>query len=118
MGIRHSTEENRKKEIEKMTMLLFNEAGNYCNADGEICPKILAEVLFNAGYRKTFISASELVDNAKRHIKEMPIIIKSELRNFANLLKAYAKACCACGYDGIGEQDIEDSLKEYLNENI
>lgn len=53
----------------------------------------------------------------KRHIKELESIAKRVLRKFVDFLKDYTTACKASGYDGIGEQDIEDKLKEFLNEN-
>ena len=35
------------------------------------------------------------------------------LKDFANYLKEYARACKASGYDGIEENDIDDKLTEY-----
>lgn len=53
--------------------------------------------------------------------KQFSVAIEEErekgIRGFAELLQKYANACRECGYDGIGEQDIEDKLKEFLNEN-
>lgn len=43
---------SKEQQIEELTMLLFNKAENYCNADGEIIPNMLADTLYNAGYRK------------------------------------------------------------------
>lgn len=53
--------------------------------------------------------------------KQFSVAIEEEreegIRGFAELLQKYAKECKESGYDGIGEQDIEDKLKEFLNEN-
>ena len=35
------------------------------------------------------------------------------LKDFADYLKEYARACRASGYDGIGENDIDNKLTEY-----
>ena len=35
------------------------------------------------------------------------------VKEFAEYLKEYARACKSSGYDGIGENDIDDLLKEY-----
>lgn len=52
--------------------------------------------------------------------KQFSVAIEEErekgIREFAELLQKYAQACRECGYDGIGEKDIEDKLKEFLNE--
>lgn len=60
----------------------------------------VAETLYNAGYRKTF--TSDLANDTQKALKE-----------FAEYLKEYARACKSSGYDGIGENDIDDLLKEY-----
>ena len=37
------------------------------------------------------------------------------VKQFAEYLKEYAKACKESGYDGIGEIDIDEKLREFLN---
>lgn len=43
---------NKEQLIEEMAKLLFNEAINYCNANGEIIPEKLAKTFYKEGYRK------------------------------------------------------------------
>ena len=45
-----------------------------------------------------------------REIKELQ---DQAVKEFAEYLKEYARACKASGYDGIGENDIDEKLKEY-----
>lgn len=45
--------------------------------------------------------------------KEMIAQVKQAVKEFAEKLKEYAIACKASGYDGIGENDIDELLKEY-----
>lgn len=79
----------------------------------------------NSRLRNEIITKDELLQKHidtdiathKRHIKELESIAKRVLRKFVDFLKDYTTACKASGYDGIGEQDIEDKLKEFLNEN-
>lgn len=42
---------------------------------------------------------------------------KTAVVEFADFLKEYAKSCKESGYDGIGEKDIDEKLKEYININ-
>lgn len=43
--------------------------------------------------------------------------IKTAVVEFAEFLKEYAKSCKESGYDGIGEKDIDEKLKEYITRN-
>lgn len=38
-----------------------------------------------------------------------------DIREFADFLKDYARQVQENGYDGIGENDIDEKLKEFLN---
>ena len=52
-------------------------------------------------------------------VKEMYTMVtidehkKQAVKEFAERLKEYARTCKESGYDGIGENDIDDLLKEY-----
>lgn len=76
----------KEQQIEELTMLLFNEAENYCYADGEISLNMLAETLYNAGYRK--------VPENERFVNNMKNVLEIEKENavkaFAEHLKKYA----------------------------
>lgn len=63
----------KEQQIEELTMLLFNKAGNYCNADSEIIPNMLADTLYNAGYRK--------VPENERFVSNMKNVLEIEKKN-------------------------------------
>ncbi len=42
---------------------------------------------------------------------------KTAVVEFADFLKEYARSCKESGYDGIGENDIDEKLKEYISRN-
>lgn len=92
--------------------------------------KWFAEALYNAGYRKTFTSdlASDTQkaykDGYKKGVSDMQSECgicnrlnlkraKTAVVEFADFLKEYARSCKESGYDGIGEKDIDEKLKEY-----
>lgn len=52
----------------------------------------------------TFNNQEELQEIENRAVKE-----------FAEWLKEYARACKASGYDGIGEEDIDKKTEEFCN---
>ena len=57
-----------------------------------------------------------LVDDRQQEIAEDTKRIENEaVKNFAEMLTDYAQGVQAAGYDGIGVEDIQDKLYEYLN---
>ncbi len=57
-----------------------------------------------------------LVDDRQQEIDEDTKRIEDEaVKNFAEMLTDYAQGVQAAGYDGIGVEDIQDKLYEYLN---
>lgn len=54
-------------------------------------------------------SADELIEQGYGDTKQT-------VREFADFLKDYARQVKENGYDGIGETDIDEKLKEFLNE--
>lgn len=46
---------------------------------------------------------------------ELKVAKNNAVKEFAEYLKAYAQACRLSGYDGIGENDIEEKLEEWVN---
>lgn len=60
-----------------------------------------------------------LVDDRQQEIAEDTKRIENEaVKNFAEMLTDYAQGVQAAGYDGIGVEDIQDKLYEYLNWDI
>lgn len=59
----------------------------------------------------------KLSETNKRFASNMKSVLEIEKKNavkeFAEYLKEYARACKASEYDGIGENDIDEKLKEY-----
>ena len=107
---------------------LKNKNGEPVGSVADHYARQIAEVLYNAGYRKTF--ASDLASDTQKAFKEGYIkgcidqmgnnyaiqverLQKQAVKEFAEYLKEYARACKASGYDGIGENDIDELLKEY-----
>lgn len=57
-----------------------------------------------------------LVNDRQQEIDEDTKRIEDEaVKNFAEMLTDYAQGVQAAGYDGIGVEDIQDKLYEYLN---
>ncbi len=57
-----------------------------------------------------------IVDDRQQEIAEETKRIEDEaVKNFAEMLTDYAQGVQAAGYDGIGVEDIQDKLYEYLN---
>lgn len=57
-----------------------------------------------------------LVDDRQQEIAEDTKRIEdAAVKNFAEMLTDYAQGVQAAGYDGIGVEDIQDKLYEYLN---
>lgn len=103
------------KEIYEMARILCNN-GAFCAAthcETFCCPhKSVAEKLYEKGYRKTF--TRDLANNEQKAFKEgYQKGFNDKIEEFADKLKEYARACKASGYDGIGEHDIDELLKEY-----
>ena len=77
------------------------------------------------GYNDGFEDGKEQVekDSYERGFADGNAYLRNELREskaeavkeFAEKLKEYARACKSSGYDGIGENDIDEKLKEYKN---
>lgn len=59
-----------------------------------------------------------LVDDRQQEIDETKRIEDAAVKNFAEMLTDYAQGVQAAGYDGIGVEDIQDKLYEYLNWDI
>lgn len=56
-----------------------------------------------------------LVNNREQEIADTKRIEDAAVKNFAEMLTDYAEGVQAAGYDGIGVEDIQDKLYEYLN---
>ena len=56
-----------------------------------------------------------LVDDRQQEIADTKRIEDEAVKNFAEMLTDYAQGVQAAGYDGIGVEDIQDKLYEYLN---
>lgn len=56
-----------------------------------------------------------LVDDRQQEIDDTKRIEDEAVKNFAEMLTDYAQGAQAVGYDGIGVEDIQDKLYEYLN---
>ena len=57
-----------------------------------------------------------IVDDRQQEIDEDTKRIEdAAVKNFAEMLTDYAQGVQAAGYDGIGVEDIQDKLYEYLN---
>lgn len=128
-------------EITKVT--LKDKNGNLVGFVADDYAKQIADALYNAGYRKTFTSDlasdtqaafkegyekalykiaelnNEIIAQKIKYAVLKGIMLNEEItrqqavKEFAEKLKEYAKACKASGYDGIGENDIDGLLKEY-----
>ena len=59
-----------------------------------------------------------LVDDRQQEIDDTKRIEDEAVKNFAEMLTDYAQGAQAAGYDGIGVEDIQDKLYEYLNWDI
>ena len=59
-----------------------------------------------------------LVDDRQQVIDDTKRIENEAVKNFAEMLTDYAQGAQAAGYDGIGVEDIQDKLYEYLNWDI
>ena len=59
-----------------------------------------------------------LVDDRQQEIADTKRIEDEAVKNFAEMLTDYAQGVQAAGYDGIGVEDIQDKLYEYLNWDI
>ena len=60
-----------------------------------------------------------LVNDRQQEIdKDTKRIEDAAVKNFAEMLTDYAEGVQAAGYDGIGVEDIQDKLYEYLNWDI
>lgn len=82
------------KEIEEMM--------NRLKAENERLTERLKQVLLSIDTVKEMNAMCNIDEQRKQAVKE-----------FAEYLKEYARACKASGYDGIGENDIDEKLKEY-----
>lgn len=71
------------------------------------------ELSANNEYLKKALSNSIKINEAGE--KELVQVGQKAVKEFAEYLKEYAKACKESGYDGIGEIDIDEKLKEFLN---
>ena len=56
-----------------------------------------------------------IVDDRQQEIDDTKRIEDEAVKNFAEMLTDYAQGVQAAGYDGIGVEDIQDKLYEYLN---
>lgn len=56
-----------------------------------------------------------LVNDREQEIADTKRIEDAAVKNFAEMLTDYAQGVQAAGYDGIGVEDIQDKLYEYLN---
>ena len=56
-----------------------------------------------------------LVNDREQEIADTKRIEDEAVKNFAEMLTDYAQGVQAAGYDGIGVEDIQDKLYEYLN---
>ena len=56
-----------------------------------------------------------LVNDRQQEIDDTKRIEDEAVKNFAEMLTDYAQGVQAAGYDGIGVEDIQDKLYEYLN---
>lgn len=77
----------------------------------------IAEALYIAGYRK--VSTSSLANEIQKAYKEgyekgFEQGFNGGCKNFYRVCKEYASDCKANGYDGIGENDIDDLLERFL----
>ena len=107
---------DKKQQIEEMARVacehfdydMVYQPCTKCKTYDKHCYTIhQAEILYNAGYRKidddcAVITKDELKEYKRQAVKE-----------FAEKLKECAKSCKKCGYDGIGEDDIDLILKGY-----
>ena len=59
-----------------------------------------------------------LVNDRQQEIDDTKRIEDEAVKNFAEMLTDYAQGAQAAGYDGIGVEDIQDKLYEYLNWDI
>lgn len=59
-----------------------------------------------------------LVNDRQQEIDDTKRIEDEAVKNFAEMLTDYAQGVQAAGYDGIGVEDIQDKLYEYLNWDI
>lgn len=59
-----------------------------------------------------------LVDDRQQEIDDTKRIEDEAVKNFAEMLIDYVQGAQAVGYDGIGVEDIQDKLYEYLNWDI
>lgn len=117
---------NKEQQIEEIANLMADTmAKNF-----GLRYKDFAEKIYDLGYRKTFTSdlASDTQkaykDGYKKGVSDMQSECgicnrlnlkrtKTAVVEFADFLKEYAKSCKESGYDGIGEKDIDEKLKEY-----
>lgn len=84
---------------------------------------ICATNCINCETKRTWCSADQceqtLLDyfcKLEDKIENGELVLKKEaVKEFAEYLKEYARACKASGYEGIGENDIDELLKEYEN---
>lgn len=132
------------KEIEEMQKVIcencsYKNIENYpCKKERNKCASYqIAGLFYNAGYRNPFtgdfaidtqkaykegyikgIEETEAEIERLKADNEMKSVFEIEKRNavkdFAEYLKEYARSCKASGYDGIGENDIDEKLKEYM----
>lgn len=56
-----------------------------------------------------------LVNDREQEIADTKRIEDEAVKNFAEMLTDYAEGVQSAGYDGIGVEDIQDKLYEYLN---
>lgn len=56
-----------------------------------------------------------LVNDREQEIDDTKRIEDAAVKNFAEMLTDYAQGVQAAGYDGIGVEDIQDKLYEYIN---
>lgn len=59
-----------------------------------------------------------LVNDRQQEIDDTKRIEDEAVKNFAEMLTDYAQGVQAAGYDGIGVEDIQNKLYEYLNWDI
>ena len=102
----------KEQQIEELTMLLFNKAENYCNADGEIIPNMIADTLYDAGYRK--VPKGAVILSPEERDEEMKAY-NEERKERENELLTMQMSCLSAYFEVEQLQKENKQLQEQLN---